>query len=126
LAELGVPGLVLLLWVALQLGLHVWRGLRMLRPGDNERVILAAGTLTFLAANAVVFATAHQVYGDVFVLLILGWLFGFLIAVLQGADIPLSRQAAELTPALRGYLVAQRAEARREALSAAERSAGDR
>jgi hypothetical protein len=37
--------------------------------------------MAFLSANGAVFLTAHQVFGDPFVLIVLGWLAGLLLAV---------------------------------------------
>ena len=39
---------------------------------------LMVGIATFLAVNALTFSVATQVYGDIFILLILGMLIGFL------------------------------------------------
>jgi hypothetical protein len=111
LAELGVPGLFLLLWAGGQLALYVWRALKRMHRGDSNRVLLASGTLAFLAVNGVVFTTAHQVYGDVFVLLILGWFTGFLFAALQGAGSPVRGMTDGLSPALQCPLPARRAAA---------------
>ena len=39
------------------------------------------GLVAFMAANIPLFVVATQVFGDLFVLLILGWIFGFTVAI---------------------------------------------
>ncbi len=81
LAELGVPGLLVLLWLASNLwraALQVMRLLR-LRPAAEAIPILALGA--FIPANAAVFFTAHQVFGDPFILIHLGWMLGAIFAL---------------------------------------------
>jgi hypothetical protein len=80
LAELGVPGLALFLVMLYRLVRYLWRILKSSQGGDPQLALLVYGITAFLAANALVFVTAHQVFGDPFVLLMLGWLLGFVIA----------------------------------------------
>jgi hypothetical protein len=46
------------------------------------------GLVAFLAANSALFLVAHQAFGDIFVLLVIGWFSGFIIAYprMQGLD----------------------------------------
>jgi len=81
LAEMGVPGVALLIWLGGAFALHLRRILYFVGRRDLQLSSLACGLVAFLFANAVVFVTAHQVFGDVFVLLILGWSLGFVLAV---------------------------------------------
>ena len=53
------------------------------------------GLFAFLAANVPSFVVASQVYGDLFVLLVLGLLFGFMLAI---ADTAAARSAAGPLP----------------------------
>lgn len=92
LAELGVPGLVLLLWIGVAGVRSLARLLRVVNRGDPLRARLIFGTVAFLVANSVEFVTAHQIFGDPFVLLILGWVVGFLLALLE-------RQLGTIRPA---------------------------
>jgi hypothetical protein len=82
-AELGVPGLVLIAWIVGALFVYL-RGLitRVARV-DNPIVPMFLGLIAFLAANVPLFIVATQIFGDPFVLLILGWLLGFSIAAAQ-------------------------------------------
>jgi len=82
LAELGVPGLLACVWVAVALARSAWKGLRasgQVRSG-LELDAVGLGIAAFLMANAAVYVTAFQIFGDPFVLLVLGMLLGFLLA----------------------------------------------
>ena len=81
LAELGVPGFVLMLWIVFVVLRAVWPFTRQLTRGDPETATVVMGLEAFLAANAIEFATAHQVFGDPFVLIMLGLSFGFVLAM---------------------------------------------
>ena len=80
LAELGVPGIFLFFWLGWRFAALVWRTLSMAARGDSEVAKLVFGVTAFLAANAIVFASAHQVYSDPFILLLLGSCLGFILA----------------------------------------------
>ncbi|HXW69267.1 MAG TPA: hypothetical protein VEJ88_06630, partial [Dissulfurispiraceae bacterium] len=81
LAELGLPGLIVFLWVMVRTAIYIWNMMAAIPRDDSARSRLAYGLISFLLANGVVFATAHQVFGDPFVLLILGWILGFVFAI---------------------------------------------
>jgi hypothetical protein len=81
LAELGVPGLALLLWLAISLARYLWSVLAVIKEGDPQLSKLALGLLAFLVTNGFVYAIAHQVFGDPFVLIILGFFLGFVMAM---------------------------------------------
>ncbi len=83
LAELGVPGLAVLLWIAAAGFGSLKRMLALVNRGDPARARLIFGAVAFLASNSVEFMTAHQIFGDPFVLLILGWVAGFLLTLLD-------------------------------------------
>ena len=78
LAELGVPGLLLLVWVLVAVGRYVYAAAKHIKP-DESVAPLAYGIIAFLAGNVVVFTTAHQIFGDVNILLTLGLLLGVLL-----------------------------------------------
>jgi hypothetical protein len=82
-AELGLPGIALILWLAFGLGRYFWAIIREVKKGDFERASLTFGFIAMLAANAFVFVTAHQIFGDPFVLILLGFLVGIVMAVPQ-------------------------------------------
>jgi len=80
LAELGLPGLIVLLWLGFELGRAMLRVARLTRQLPRDLAYLLLGVMAFLPANAAVFLTAHQVFGDPFVLIVLGWLSGAALA----------------------------------------------
>src|SRR6185503_6298317 len=84
LAELGVPGFLLMLWLVISLGRYVWSILRFVTDAegvDPSLKKLALGLVAFLVTNAFVYTIAHQVFGDPFVLIVLGLFLGFVMAL---------------------------------------------
>ncbi len=81
LAELGVPGLILLFWLAIGLVRYLHSIVRHVKQGDPMRARMTYGLLAFLIANSLVYVVAHQIFGDVFVLIILGFCLGFVLAM---------------------------------------------
>lgn len=79
LAELGVPGLVLLAWLAFAATRCVLTAIAQTHGGDTGATDLATGVAAFLLSNVAVFAIAHQVFGDPLVLAMLGLLAGGLL-----------------------------------------------
>jgi len=84
-AELGVPGLVLVAWIAVALFVYIRRLVAKVARLDNPTVPFFLGLVAFLAANVPLFIVATQIFGDPFVLLILGWSLGFAIAAAEVA-----------------------------------------
>jgi hypothetical protein len=78
LAELGVPGLLLLAALGMAFLRFLWSACETVRE-DSEIADLTYGLAAFLISNALVFTTAHQIFGDVFVLLLLGLVVSFLL-----------------------------------------------
>lgn len=83
LAELGVPGLLVFIWLGITLVRYFWGIAKDIKFEKREFSGLIYGLSAFLAANGVVFVTAHQVFGDIFVLLMLGLMMGFILAAPQ-------------------------------------------
>ena len=83
LAELGVPGLALLLWLVVSFARYIWAILIHVKSDVPVRATLTFWLLSFQAANASVYVIAHQVFGDIFVLVILGFSLGFILAIPQ-------------------------------------------
>ncbi|MEO1002593.1 MAG: hypothetical protein AAFX65_05715 [Cyanobacteria bacterium J06638_7] len=80
LIELGIPGMAALLVLLYQLGkllIHNCRVTAALLPREG---IICCGLTAFVAANIPVFLVASQIYGDPFVLLILGLSVGVILA----------------------------------------------
>lgn len=89
-AELGVPGLLLLIWVGIAALRYVWRVAIVTQHTRPAHARLTYGLIAFLGANIPVFITAHQVYGDPFVLIILGLALGSVVAIPRMAEVQLS------------------------------------
>ena len=84
LAELGIPGFLLLLWLVISLARYIWAIIRYItntRDMEPAQLKLAFGLVAFLVTNGFVFVIAHQVFGDPFVLIILGFFVGFVLAM---------------------------------------------
>ncbi len=94
--ELGVPGLVLLAWLATAFYRYVRKLLVATTKLSRPHARLAYGMLAFLIANTASFLVATQAFGDVFVQLMMGWAVGFLLAmpVLAERDVEIRRQRA--------------------------------
>lgn len=90
LAELGVPGLALLLWLVVSLLRYMWSIVTHVKSDATVRATLTFWLLSFQAANASVYVIAHQIFGDIFVLVILGFSLGFILAIPQMQKAPIS------------------------------------
>jgi hypothetical protein len=82
-AELGLPGIALIIWLTFGLARYFWAITMEVKKVDFERASLTFGFMAMLAANAFVFVTAHQIFGDPFVLTLLGFFIGIVMAVPQ-------------------------------------------
>ena len=76
-AELGVPGLVIALWFGFAALRYGWHVLKFVSQRSTTVARLAYGLVAFLVANLAVFFVATQLFGDLFVLLLLGLIAGF-------------------------------------------------
>ncbi len=79
--ELGVPGLFLAVWLLVALARHLRVQLADVAKISPQHTRIAYGLVAFLVANAATFTVATQAYSDLFILLILGWALGFLLAM---------------------------------------------
>jgi hypothetical protein len=84
--ELGLPGILVLAWLALNVARVLWTGLQMIAQVDDTLLIQSVSYLALLLANVATFATATQLYGDYFVLITLGVLAGGLYACVYRAS----------------------------------------
>ncbi len=96
--ELGAAGFLLMLLTISLLTQFFFRIVRQLRYAPPSYGLLNLGLLAYLAANVLNFTSASQVYGDPFVLIILGLSAGFILAA---------------PPVIQAYLREQRALAER-------------
>jgi hypothetical protein len=79
--ELGIPGLFVMGWIAISMLRLFWQIMRVASRRSPRLGRVSIGLFSFLAANVAGFSVATQAYGDLFVLLILSWTVGFLLAV---------------------------------------------
>ena len=79
--DLGLPGIPIFFWILYAVCKQVWVRLDALARSSKPHATMAFGFMALMAANAATFAVATQVFGDIFVLLMLGWSLGFLLAL---------------------------------------------
>ncbi|HSI54493.1 MAG: hypothetical protein ACAH21_09830 [Ramlibacter sp.] len=79
--ELGVAGLAVAVWLLVALARHLQGQLVVIARMSPQHTRIAYGLVAFLIANGATFTVATQAYSDLFVLLILGWCLGFLLAM---------------------------------------------
>jgi hypothetical protein len=79
--ELGVPGLFVIGWIAILIFGQLRRIMRVASRHSRRIARLSFGLFSLLVANLAGFSVATQAYGDPFILLILSWTLGFLLAV---------------------------------------------
>ena len=94
--ELGIPGLLLMGWFAILVFSYLWRIMRAASQVSPRIARLSYGLFSFLVANMAAFSVATQAYGDLFILLILSWTLGFLLAV----PVLLEREVRARQPAI--------------------------
>lgn len=79
--ELGVPGLLIMAWLALAFFGYVRKLLVVTTRISIPHARMSYGFVAFLVANTASFSIATQVFGDPFVLLMMGWSVGFILAM---------------------------------------------
>jgi O-antigen ligase len=79
--ELGIPGLFVMGWIAIVIFRYLWQIMRLASRHSRRLGRLSFGFFSFLVANLAGFSVATQAFGDLFILLILSWTLGFLLAV---------------------------------------------
>jgi hypothetical protein len=97
--ELGVLGLTLVVLAFALVARNLRRILEGMRPDDPLPLPLCLGLVAFVAANIPVFVGASQIYGDPFVLILLGSYLGFVFASPRSRQ--LSRSAQQLRQSAR-------------------------
>lgn len=84
-AELGVPGLFIIIWFGFAILRRFYVGMRQMSRNYESRIQLAHAVLAVIIANLAVFSIAHQIFGDVFYLFMISWLIGTLLALSNSA-----------------------------------------
>lgn len=80
-SELGAVSLIIIAWLMLVIATHVHRSLSLVSRLKPSILRFTVGVAVFTASNAPTFIVASQVFGDVFILLIIGLLLGFIFAL---------------------------------------------
>lgn len=91
--ELGPLGLILAVLCSVAVARQTRRCLSKANAHSAELFKLALGMLAFVAANVPIFIGAAQIFGDPFVLMILGTQLGFVLAVPRMISISRGRMA---------------------------------
>jgi hypothetical protein len=79
--ELGAPGFFAVVFLGWVLVRHIWRVLNFVSQRSKRLSRISYGLVSFLIANLATFAVASQVFGDIFVLLLIGTALGTLLAM---------------------------------------------
>ncbi|MEM7357726.1 MAG: hypothetical protein AAF431_01320 [Pseudomonadota bacterium] len=81
--ELGLPGLLAIGWLVLAITNYINSGLKLCArtPVNRALLPLMVSLSVLLAVNAATFSVATQVYGDIFILILLGLFGGFIFAL---------------------------------------------
>ncbi len=78
--ELGIPGLIFLAWAMTVFVATVRRVFKQAERSRAPAATLAVALTAFLLTNLILFVTASQVFGDPFVLILMGMAVGALLA----------------------------------------------
>jgi hypothetical protein len=95
--ELGGPGAAIFLLLTFRFADNIRKKVRFVRALPLEVANQMLGILALLGANAVVFVSAQQIFGDPFVYLLLGLLAGITVVTVEGAAV-LEAKAKEREP----------------------------
>mgnify|MGYP003593857870 CR=1 FL=1 len=82
-AELGVPGAAVAIVLLFRFAKGLWKRAPAVRRLVEADSAVLLGLVAVLGANAVVFVSAHQIFGDPFVYIFLGLAAGFVVAGLD-------------------------------------------
>lgn len=80
LAELGIPGLAIAIWLFSIVMYYIWKIVTYVTH-DKTYESLAIGLSAILIAYSTDFAVAHQAFGDPFIMLLIGLIIGFTMAI---------------------------------------------
>ena len=98
-AELGLPGSLVALLLLYRFGRNLKGRASGLRRRTAKETSSLLGLIALLASNAVIFVSAHQIFGDPFVYLFLGLVAGFVVAGLDEEELAKWR-SRRLAPAM--------------------------
>ena len=78
--ELGVLGFIAFFLLAWRLFRTAYLSLKYMEPGTSEFQWFA-GLLAIMAANFASFVVSHQVYGDPYIVVLVGFMLGMMLSV---------------------------------------------
>ena len=93
-----MPGLVIALWFGFAALRYGWHVLKFVSQRSTTVARLAYGLVALLVANLAVFFVATQLFGDLFVLLLLGMVTGFFLATPVLAEREQAHRSAPRAP----------------------------
>lgn len=96
--ELGVPGLFIIIWLIFSLAKYIKNVIYLTTKHSPTHARMAYGWLAFIVANTASFSVATQVFGDLFVQLMMGWAVGFLLAMPILSAKPVSQKQVLIAP----------------------------
>ncbi len=79
--ELGVPGVVIFVWLMWRFARSIYLILKWCSHFDRTATHTGVAITAFLCANILTFIVASQVYGDLFILFLLGMMVGVMLAI---------------------------------------------
>ena len=81
--ELGLPGLFAIVWLMYAISKYILSCIKLASQPFVSSALMAAvlGFAAFLLVNLLTFTVASQIYGDMFILIILGLVSGFVFAL---------------------------------------------
>jgi hypothetical protein len=78
--ELGMPGLIAIVLLVVRFIKIFFNKYRKVLRNDQQLGIIISGLFCFLVANVATFVAAAQLFGDPFILFIIGWMTGCILA----------------------------------------------
>ena len=104
--DVGVPGVVIFFWLVATFARLVWFRLKALSLTSKKHANLAFGLVAFLISNLAAFSVATQVFGDVYILLTIGWSIGILLALpaIAARELGVVAAAQTISPSMRRNL----------------------
>jgi hypothetical protein len=92
--ELGLPGLLLVGWLAVAFARYIRQVLTAVTRLSPQHARITYGLVAFLMANIASFSVATQAFGDIYVLMMMGWAVGFVLAmpVLAERDMGITKE----------------------------------
>jgi hypothetical protein len=79
--ELGVPGILITLAMLLLVGYRILKNMKFVADMGERYLVYQVSFSAFMFANMMTFTVATQVYGDLFILILMGTIGGFILKI---------------------------------------------